>query len=571
MHRYVAALTLTALLATACTGPDAGEAPDARTPPNRCSPEMDEGFRAWADAGFNGTVAISTHGRFDCLGGYGEADRDARTPNTTDTVFSIGSISKAFTAAAILTLVDHGKLRLGEHAETVLPGLHGPAARATVRRLLLHTGGLTGNLGGDHAPLDRDAAIRRAGRLRQAYRPGTHYLYSNAGYTLLALIAQQIAGEPYRHYLESTVLRLPGGAVAGGFWDGEPAAPGPRALGYLVGGPSHQRGEFAGPYWALAGNGDLAMTTGDLARWTYALFSGEVVSKRSTRLIARPGFPRGNGRTATPGWVTFAKPVYGEPVVATSGGGGDIGHDAVVARLPDSERVVAIASNTPGVRAEDLLTAVAPALIAGDPVPPPDSSSVAPDPKQLAAAAGAYRLRGPAGGSLDVKAHGDGLAVRADGEDAAEALFPLPTDVSTDDAAAHEGRVLALLRGESDEGRKERELFESDFGDITGIEPGGTLVADGELRTYVTVETATESVLGWYAVDATGAISAAEIPTDPPTLSLVRVGGDRYRPDDPTGEGPDVTVTFHGRRMTLTAPDGTVEARRDPGRRLRDS
>ncbi|UYM07580.1 serine hydrolase domain-containing protein [Solicola gregarius] len=557
MTRFIALVALATLLASACT--TAGESPPDDSP-QQCAATYADGLDAWAAAGFSGTVAISTGGTFDCVAGYGAADRDSDRTNAPDTVYSIGSISKAFTAAAIFRLVDTGRLRLGDRAGAIIPALHGLASRATVRQLLLHTSGLTGSIGADHAPLGRETAIRRLGRLHRAYAPGSHYLYSNAGYTLLALIIDKLAGKGYRGFMASQVLRTPDGVRSRGFWDGEPAARGPRAVGYLDGGPTEQLGDFAGPHWALSGNGDLAMTTHDLASWTHALFDGDVVSRTSTRGIARAGIDRGDGTSATPGWVRFPASAYGEPVIATSGGGGDIGHDAVVAWLPRSERAVAIASNTPVVRAEDLLTAIAPALVEGDPVPPPKTPAGSADPAELRAAVGTYHL--DPGDSFGVAVRDDELDISAHGRRAVEALFPRPASVSADTASTHEAAVLDLLQGATDEGRKERELFESDFGAITDLALSGTAVIDGELRTYITVRTASESVLGWYALDESGAISAAEIPTDPPHATFVPVGGDRYQSDDPTGDEPAVTVTFTKHDLALGGPDGTVRAER---------
>ena len=553
MTRLLALLTALALLTSACTS--AGD-----TPPGRSShdcPKTYEGLESWAKAGFSGTVAVSRDGEFECVAGYGSADRADDQANTPDTVYSIGSVSKAFTATAIYRLVDDDRLRLGDRAGEILPSLRGPAARSTVRQLLLHTSGLTGSIGADHAPLGRAAAIRELGNLRRAYEPGARYLYSNAGYTLLALIVDELS-DGYRDFMAKHILDTPDGSRSRGFWDGEPAAGDQRAVGYLDGGPTDHMGEFNGPHWALSGNGDLAMTTRDLATWTYALFSGDILSRRSTRAVGTGQIVRDDGASATAGWVRFPAAKFGEPVVATSGGGGGIGHDVVVAWLPRSKRVVTIASNTPVVRAEDLLTAIAPALVAGETVPPPDRPHASVDPAVLRDAAGTYRLDRDS--SFDVSARDNELTITAYGPEAVETLFPRPANVSTDLVSTHEEAVLDLLQGETDEGREERDLFESDFGEITEIELAGTSVIDGELRTYVTLHTETDSVLGWYALDEAGAIAGAEVPTDPPTSQFVPLGGKRFRSDDPSGDAPDVTLTFERRGFSLDGPDGSVRA-----------
>jgi CubicO group peptidase (beta-lactamase class C family) len=527
-----------------------------------CPPELDEAFGAWAEAGFSGTIAVMTAGEPDCLAAYGTADAATGAPNTVDTVFAIGSVSKAFTAAAVYGLVDDGKLAPTDRAGDLVPGLVGPAADATVEQLLVHTAGLTGDHGADHQPLDHDEAVAAIGDLPPAFPPGTDYLYSNAGYTLLALIVEEASGTDYREFLASRVLALPGGAVAGGFWDGAPPADGPRAVGVLDDGSAGQAGDFAGPHWAMAGNGDLAMTTRDLAAWTDALFTGEIVSPSAAAAIAAPGFDHGDGSAETPGWVALDASAFGEPVLAASGGGGDTGQDAVVAWLPESERVLAVAANTPDVRAEDLLVAVGPALVAGEVPPLPDGPAGQVDPDESAALEGTYTLAGEesaGGGTFAVAPHDDGLSIAASGAAAVNALFPLPKDI-TADATAHEDDVRSLLAGDSDAGREEREAVESDFGPIEEVEVVGTIVEDGELRTYVTITAGGEPVTGWYALDEQGGIAAVDLAAGPPTLVVAPAGGGTFRPVDPTGRAPAVTVGFGDDTMTVAGPAGTTTA-----------
>ena len=568
MPRLLAALVALLLVLAACSS-DA-ESPgaagstttaDASADPD-CDPETEAALTAWEGAGFSGTVAITTGGEPDCLGAYGEADAEAGTPTTVDTVFSIGSITKAVTAASIFRLVDDGKLTLDDRAGDLVGGLDGPAAEATVAQLLLHTSGLTGSHGSDHEPLTRDQAIAAISGLERAFPAGTDSLYSNAGYTLLALIAEEVAGTPYRE-LTAEVLALPGGGVAGGFWDGEPAAPGPRAGGALDDGTPGETGDFAGPHWALDGNGSLAMTMPQLAAWTHALFTGEIVSAASTAAIAAPGFDLGDGSAETPGWVALDDETFGEPLLTAAGGGGDVGQHAVVVWLPESERVIAAASSSPDLPAGDLLEAIGPALVAGDPLPRPDEGDAPAevDPDALAAAEGTYAL--DPGGTLTVEAGDDGLAVTPVGADAVAALFPLPPDggFTPDDVTAHEALVTALLAGETPAGREERAAFEASVGPIDAVTLAGTIVADGELRSYATITSEADEVLVWFALDEEGGVAGAEVPTDPPTLDLVPTAEGAFRPDDPAGEGADLTATFAADGLTITGPDGTTVAR----------
>ncbi|MEV6304582.1 serine hydrolase domain-containing protein [Actinoplanes sp. NPDC051861] len=231
LWRSAAALMIGVMLAAtaACT------AQEEPAPAPACGGELGAALSAWARAGFSGAVAVSTGGRFECLAGYGTADDATGAPNTADTVYSIGSVSKAFTATAILKLAESGKLSLDDPVGKLVPAVTGPVGRATVRQVLLHTGGVGGSIGADDQPLDRAAAIAAINKLEPAFPPGTGNAYSNAGYTLLAIIIDTVSGMSYREYTLRHVLTLPGGAVTGGFWHGTPAAAGPAAAGYLDG------------------------------------------------------------------------------------------------------------------------------------------------------------------------------------------------------------------------------------------------------------------------------------------------------------------------------------------------
>ncbi|WP_196201953.1 serine hydrolase domain-containing protein [Plantactinospora alkalitolerans] len=518
---------------------------------------MDTSLSAWAVAGFSGSIAVSTGGATDCLAAYGSADD--RTPNSIDTTFSIGSITKAFTAATVYHLADDGKLKLDDMAGDLLPELKGPVRAATVHQLLLHTSGLKGTHGNDTQPMSEKEALKAIGKLELAAQPGKKYLYSNAGYTLLALIVERVSGSGYRDYLKSEILPLPDGRTAGGFWNGQPAAPGPRAVGYRDDGTADDAGEFSGPYWAVEGNGGLAMTTAELATWTHALFTGKIVSAASTRAIATPGRDIGEGRSEAPGWVAYDTSLYGEPLLATAGGGGDIGHNAVVVWLPRRQRVIAMASNKPKISAEELLQAVGPAMVAGKPLPVPRAQASKAD---LDAVVGTYQLG--AGGSLTATVRDDRLAITAVGADAVAAIFPPPAGVPGSQLRAHEEMVGKLLAGETQEGRKERAAFEKQIGPMGKVTFLGSIAHGGEIRTYVSVLSSGKPVLGWFALNEEGGVEAAEVPTkEHPTLQFLPSGDNRYHPDDPTGVRPDVSVGFAKDRMTVNGPNGaTTSAQR---------
>lgn len=540
----------------ACTSdvedPDEGDEGAAEAPRDDegCPGEIGDGLRPWGDAGFSGGVVVLEQGEVVCRAAYG---RDVGV----DSVFAIGSVSKAVTAAAVLDLIGEGELALGDRVGDRVDGLQGPVADATVEQMLLHTSGLTGEVGLDHEPLSHDQALAALSGLDLAFPPGQEFLYSNAGYVLLALLVEDVAGVDYRARLVDRVL--PPGT---GFWNGEPAAEGPRAVGHLDDGPTDQMGDFPGPHWALAGNGDVAMTIEQLATWTNDLFTGEVLPPAGVEVLTGTRFDNGDGSAEIPGWVATEENVIGEPFVGAAGGGGDTGHDVVTVWLPESDRVVTIGSNTPTVTAEALLQAVGPAIAAGEPLPAPDAVGGDVDPDEAAAIAGDYELAG-GDGTITLAADDGSFTAAASGPAAVTALFPRPDSVPADEVEAHEDAVLALLAGETDTGREELAALTDDFGEVTDVALEGTILGQGELRTYVVATCDGEDVLLWYALDGSGGIAAVEGGTEPPFLDL---GGTdeagTYRSVDPTGVLPAVTVTVDGDTMTVAGGGATVEARR---------
>jgi CubicO group peptidase (beta-lactamase class C family) len=551
--RRISIILAALLLSAACTSDPEVETSSGAAD---CDPGLEAGLAPWGEAGFSGSIAIGDAAGPSCLASFGTADDSA--PNTGETVFAIGSVSKAFTAAAVYDLVDAGTLALDDTAGSLVAGLEGPAAEATVEQLLLHTSGLAGSHGTDHEPLSREEAVAALSALESDFAPGTDYLYSNAGYTLLALIIDERSGRSYRDYMAEEILTGPDGERFGGFWDGEPAAAGPRAIGRTEEGPAESTGDFAGPHWAMEGNGDLAMTAADLAAWTAALFAGEIIAPEAVELLGGTGFDHGEGATEIGGWVVLESEPFGVQAVVASGGGGDTGQEAVVAFLPETGAAMAVASNTADVTAGDLLRAIGPALAAGEPVPAPEEG-VEVDPEELAAREGVYLLE--SGGSFTVTAGDGALSVAAEGADAVAAMFD-SADYTVEDAAAHEASVLSLLEGGTEAGDAERAAAEETIGAIEAVEPAGTVVQESELRTYVRFEGEDGSILAWYALAEHDEIAGVALGIEPPVFTLVPVDEGLYRQEHLAGAGAGLEVAFTEDLMSVEGPAGAVEARR---------
>jgi CubicO group peptidase (beta-lactamase class C family) len=549
--RVLAAVSVLTVLSAGSVAVYRSRATPAGLDPAAVCRSVGETLAAWEKVGFSGAFALSAedHG---CSAGYGLADPRNGVRTTGDTVFSVGSVTKAMTAAAVLDLAERGRLTLDDRVGRHLAALHPPVADLTLRQLLLHTSGLTGNHGNDHEPLSRRAALTAIDRLPIRGTPGSAYNYSNAGYTLLAAVIEAVSGAPYRDHLVRRILRLPTGRAIGGFWDGVPAAPGPRAVGVLAPGSYGVDGSFAGPHWALEGNGGVAMRVPDLAEWSRALFTGALLTAAVPTRLTELTFADGD-RREVPGWGLLEDP-SGRPVYAAAGDGSP-GHNVAVVWVPAAALSIVVASNGPDVRAEQLLQEILPAVLTGR-APPRPAGPV--DRRALERDAGTYVLPGGDRYVADVAV--DGLEVTALGATAMAALFPAADSADQQRRTEHAERVEDLLSGRSEEGRRELRALEQDLGGpVAGREVTGTVPLDGELRTYLRLRVRGKSVPVWYAVDDTGAVSAAELDAAPPGRRIVADGAGGYRPR--LAAGADLTVRFTGDTLQTISSQGRTEAR----------
>ena len=172
---------------------------------------LDEYLSRLERFGFSGG-ALAVRGKEVLLTkSYGLADRARRIPLTTDSVYNLGSITKQFTAAAILTLEMQGKLAVTDLASKYLDGVPADKSTITLHHLLTHSSGLESDFSPtDYDPVGREEYVRRALQSTLLFKPGEGYEYSNAGYSLLAAIVEMVSGQPYEVYLTERVLKPAG-------------------------------------------------------------------------------------------------------------------------------------------------------------------------------------------------------------------------------------------------------------------------------------------------------------------------------------------------------------------------
>jgi CubicO group peptidase (beta-lactamase class C family) len=281
--------------------------------------------------GFDGQVLVMQAGKPLLLQAYGMADHEAGRAFTTDTVFDIGSITKQFTAAAILKLQEQGKLQLTDTLDRFFPEAGDDKRNITLHQLLTHTSGIVNNLsGGDYSKVSRNTFIKRLFRSKLESPPGSAFSYSNAGYAVLGLVIERVSGRGYEQYLQQHLLQ-PAGLQHTGYripdWQALPIATGYELKrdsfwGGKADGSSERWGtplekswDKDGPWWNLHANGGLLSTLGDLSLWLQTLQTETVLSKSSTTLLFTPhvATPRA-GNFYGYGWITEPAGQHGKVV-----------------------------------------------------------------------------------------------------------------------------------------------------------------------------------------------------------------------------------------------------------------
>jgi len=275
-------------------------------------------------AGASGTL-VAVRGRTVVCRGFGWADRRGRVAADCDTVYDIGSMTKQFTAAAVLKLKMLGRLDVHDPIGRWLGPVPPDKAGITVQQLLTHTAGLVDALGDDYEPLTRSRLVEEAMTTPLRTAPGSAYHYSNLGYSLLAAIVQEASGMGYERFL-ATHLFAAAGMTRTGYvlprWRRADVAVEYDARGRAQGRPFDHPWAAGGPWWNLRGNGGMLSTARDLVRWHRALQHATVLDRGTQRELFRPRVREepGGGSYYGYGWVLLETELG--PVAWHNGGNG---------------------------------------------------------------------------------------------------------------------------------------------------------------------------------------------------------------------------------------------------------
>ena len=322
-------------------------------------------------ADFRGNVLVSKGGSVLLRKGYGMADREKGIPYTADTVFDVGSITKQFTAAAILKLEMQGKLRVEDPIGKYFPGVPEDKKTITLHHLLTHTSGLESDFAGDYDPVSRDEYVKRILASKLRTEPGEAYFYANSGYSLLGAVVEIVSAKPYEQYLRDNLF-LPAGMRDTGYK--LPAWPPERiAVGYHDGkrwGKINEKPWAAdGPYWALRANGGISSTLDDMLRWHVALSGDAVLSATEKEKMFRKHVREGPVADTYYGYGwSIGEAAWGGRLIEHNGGNGTFFADFL--RYVDDDLVVILSTNDSQVRGGRISHALA-RLAHGEDVPLP--------------------------------------------------------------------------------------------------------------------------------------------------------------------------------------------------------
>ena len=276
--------------------------------------------------------------------GYGLADVERNVPVTPDTVFEIGSITKQFTATAIMLLVDGGKIGLDDKISRYRDGLPDAWNAVTIRQLLSHTSGIPDyeeimGYGSYRNLMTAKQVIALAAGKPLDFAPGTQWRYSNTGYFLLTLALEKITNQPYIQFVQTRILSPLGMTHTR---SSEPRDIIPlRAAGYAY---EDGRLENRDPIQPTATGGAamLVSTLGDMAKWGAEILTPTLLREKDYDLLWA-NTPLADGTPSGYGFGWFVAPKHGHRALEHSGGTAGFTCDMLC--LPDDRLVVIVLTN----------------------------------------------------------------------------------------------------------------------------------------------------------------------------------------------------------------------------------
>ncbi|MFK7775434.1 MAG: serine hydrolase [Saprospiraceae bacterium] len=312
---------------------------------------------------FNGSVLVAEKGKVIYKNGFGEANKEWNIPNKADTKHRLASISKQFTAMAIVQLAAENKLKLDAPITNYLPDY--PKANGniiTIHHLLTHTSGLPNYTSfpnyremmvKHHNPMD---LVKSFADLPLDFKPGAEYAYSNSGYALLGVIIEKVSGKTYEQVLQDQIFSPLKMNNTG--YDNNSTVLKNRASGYYKNVNSFVNAGYINMTAAYAA-GALYSTVEDLYLWDQALYTEQLAAKKYMDLLFEKHTPARGGHYGY-GWemgnMRIGNTKEESKTIAHSGGIN--GFNTKITRFPSDQSVVILLNNTSDAPLYDMTTAI---------------------------------------------------------------------------------------------------------------------------------------------------------------------------------------------------------------------
>ena len=375
-------------------------------------PQLDSAiFNAFDQSGPGVTVLIKHKGELIYHKGFGMANVEQQVKMDPENVFRIGSITKQFTACAILKLAEEGKLALTDNLHKYLPDYPTQGETITIEHLLTHTSGIKSYTGlpewtaavrrKDFSPLE---LIKEFQRDSLDFTPGERFLYNNTAYFILGYIIEEVSGISYEDYIETLIFE-PLGMKDSRYDQTEEIIP-MRVSGYEKEGQVIRNTPYLSmtqPYAA----GSLMSTVSDLSIWYQAVFEHKVVSKESLKL-AHTTFKLNDGKPTGYGYGWFLGKRLDRATIEHGGGiNGSLTKDLY---FPEDDLFIAVFSNCTCFPPDPLALELAAIVLDVD----TSKKVVTLSKQQLKRLVGDYELR--PGFVLSITLDGDQLMAQATGQ-----------------------------------------------------------------------------------------------------------------------------------------------------------
>jgi CubicO group peptidase (beta-lactamase class C family) len=336
--------------------------------------DVDHIFAKWTDSTPGCAVGVSKAGHPEYLKAYGSADLEHGIRNSLNTVFEAGSVSKQFTATAILMLAREGKLSLDDPARKYIPEMPDYGQPLTIRAMLTHTSGLRD--WGEIAAIEGwprgtrvydDADILKiVGKQKELnFAPGTRWSYSNTGYNLSEIIVSRVSGVSLAEFTRQRIFQPLGMSQTSWRDDFTRIVP-DRAVAYS---PRSDGFHANMPFENIYGNGGLLTTIGDLLKWNEHLSAPGAADSELVRDQVR-NYRLNSGRPTDYGYGLFIRTFNGVSEISHTGS--TAGYSSFLARYPTQSLSIAMLCNV-----SDINTSVYGRAIADIWIPNPSKRQVA--------------------------------------------------------------------------------------------------------------------------------------------------------------------------------------------------